>query len=414
MSGTCLSIDEKKLRSSLEMQKQVQEQDNSRRSTKNKRYSFGIMKLPRGGSIPYLEQRFRKKGWSDDNEIKDSLTASATPEVSIAAESLVYIRRSAKKKKDKGKAIVIEDESVQKKSKKQLEQERIKYAEIAKQLQEEYDKAGKKEAVTEVDIAHVIDWNDPSVIRPSNLAWSKEKVMLVKDLESGMVLDEEQMAFLADNGDTITTGQQSQEISTLTTFQPDDLDAFDSDCDEAPSASTVLMAKLSSYDSKVLSEVPIHDNYLDNHMIDQNVQEIQYSKQPVFNNETDIDITSDSNMISYEQYPKQTENVVVQDTSTSTQQDAMIMSVIEEMSSQVAKCNEVDKVIVDKNAKVADFENQIHLLKQQLNATVESHKTLSTTVGVLKMESKAKEDKYLDEIIDLEKKNKALDNVIYK
>ncbi|GJT02271.1 hypothetical protein Tco_0823440 [Tanacetum coccineum] len=42
-------------------------------------------------------------------------TASETPEVSTAAESLVYIRRSAKKKKDKGKAIMIEDESVQKK-----------------------------------------------------------------------------------------------------------------------------------------------------------------------------------------------------------------------------------------------------------------------------------------------------------
>ncbi|GJR16110.1 hypothetical protein Tco_0798762 [Tanacetum coccineum] len=39
--------------------------------------------------------------------------------------------------------------------------------------------------------------------RPRNLAWSKEKVMLVEDLESGMVLDEEHMAFLADNGDTV-------------------------------------------------------------------------------------------------------------------------------------------------------------------------------------------------------------------
>ncbi|GKC68904.1 hypothetical protein Tco_1114787 [Tanacetum coccineum] len=113
-------------------------------------------------------------------------TASATPEVSTAAESLVYIRRSAKKKKDKGKEIVIEDESVQKKCKKQVQEEKLGYeeairlqeqideeerkriakdAEIAKQLQEEYDKARKKEAVTEVDIAHVIDWNDPSVIR---------------------------------------------------------------------------------------------------------------------------------------------------------------------------------------------------------------------------------------------------------
>ncbi|GJY81602.1 hypothetical protein Tco_0494353 [Tanacetum coccineum] len=81
------------------------------------------------------------------------ITASATPEVSTAAESLVYIR-SAKKKKDKGKEIVIEDESVQKKYKKQVQEEKL-----------EYDKAGKKEVVTEVDIAHVIDWNDPSVIR---------------------------------------------------------------------------------------------------------------------------------------------------------------------------------------------------------------------------------------------------------
>ncbi|GJS24454.1 hypothetical protein Tco_0453086 [Tanacetum coccineum] len=34
------------------------------------------------------------------------------------AEGLVYIRRNAKRKKDKGKAIMIEDELVQKKSKK--------------------------------------------------------------------------------------------------------------------------------------------------------------------------------------------------------------------------------------------------------------------------------------------------------
>ncbi|GKE98510.1 hypothetical protein Tco_0021861 [Tanacetum coccineum] len=52
-------------------------------------------------------------------------TASATPEVSTAAEGLVYIRRSVKKKKDKGKAIMIEDESIQKKSKKKMQEERL-------------------------------------------------------------------------------------------------------------------------------------------------------------------------------------------------------------------------------------------------------------------------------------------------
>ncbi|GJZ31088.1 hypothetical protein Tco_0576135 [Tanacetum coccineum] len=111
-------------------------------------------------------------------------------EVSTAAANLVYIRRSAQKRKDKGKAIMEEDESVQKKTKKQLEQERLGHeeairlqeqideeerqriardAEIAKQLQEEINKATqeqeKQEVVTEADPTHVIDWSDPSVIR---------------------------------------------------------------------------------------------------------------------------------------------------------------------------------------------------------------------------------------------------------
>ncbi|GJS90540.1 hypothetical protein Tco_0773176 [Tanacetum coccineum] len=106
--------------------------------------------------------------------------ASATLEVSIAAANLVYIRRSAEKRKDKGKAIMKEDESVQMKTKKQLEQEILGHkeairlqeqineeenqritrdAEIAKQLQEEFDRARQEqEVIAEVDQAHDIDW----------------------------------------------------------------------------------------------------------------------------------------------------------------------------------------------------------------------------------------------------------------
>ncbi|GJV24931.1 putative ribonuclease H-like domain-containing protein [Tanacetum coccineum] len=140
-------------------------------------------------------------------------TASATPEVSTAAANLVYIRRSAEKRKDKGKAIMIEDEFVQKKSKKQIEQERLSHeeairlqeqidaearkriardAEIAKQLQEEYDKARKKEAVTEVDTTHVINWNDPSVIRyhalqnrPRSVAEVRKNMMIYLKNQGG-------------------------------------------------------------------------------------------------------------------------------------------------------------------------------------------------------------------------------------
>ncbi|GJT15120.1 hypothetical protein Tco_0873826 [Tanacetum coccineum] len=71
-------------------------------------------------------------------------TASATPKVSTTAANLVYIRRSAEKRKDKGKAFMKEDESVQKKLKK------------ARQ---------KQEVIAKADQAHDIDWSDPAVLR---------------------------------------------------------------------------------------------------------------------------------------------------------------------------------------------------------------------------------------------------------
>ncbi|GKA18296.1 hypothetical protein Tco_0698133 [Tanacetum coccineum] len=78
-------------------------------------------------------------------------TASATPEVSAAAANLVYIRRSAKKRNDKGKAIMKEDESVQKKAKKQLEQERLGHEEAIR-LQEQINKEEKQRITRDAKI----------------------------------------------------------------------------------------------------------------------------------------------------------------------------------------------------------------------------------------------------------------------
>ncbi|GKC47539.1 hypothetical protein Tco_1065261, partial [Tanacetum coccineum] len=62
----------------------------------------------------------------------------ASPEVKTAAESLVYIRRSVAKRKDKCKAIIKEVKPIQKKTKLQLEQERLGLEE-ALRLQEQLD-----------------------------------------------------------------------------------------------------------------------------------------------------------------------------------------------------------------------------------------------------------------------------------
>ncbi|GJR60570.1 retrovirus-related pol polyprotein from transposon TNT 1-94 [Tanacetum coccineum] len=63
--------------------------------------------------------------------------------------------------------------------------------------------------------------------RPRNSAWFKEKILLVQAQEVGQVLDEEQLAFLADPG--IPDGQAIQiTIPQNAAFQTDDIDAYDS------------------------------------------------------------------------------------------------------------------------------------------------------------------------------------------
>ncbi|GKG32258.1 hypothetical protein Tco_0427208, partial [Tanacetum coccineum] len=77
--------------------------------------------------------------------------------------------------------------------------------------------------------------------RPRNAACFKDKAMLAEAQESGQILDEEQLAFLADLG--IPDGQAAQTtIPNTIAFQTQDLDAYDSDCDDVSNAKAVLMA----------------------------------------------------------------------------------------------------------------------------------------------------------------------------
>nr|GEX09491.1 hypothetical protein [Tanacetum cinerariifolium] len=61
-------------------------------------------------------------------------------------------------------------------------------------------------------------------------------------------------------------------------YQADDLEAYDSDCDDFSTANAVLIANFSSYELDVLSEVPHSKNtHID--LLNQSVQEMSYSEQ---------------------------------------------------------------------------------------------------------------------------------------
>ncbi|GKA11273.1 retrovirus-related pol polyprotein from transposon TNT 1-94 [Tanacetum coccineum] len=94
--------------------------------------------------------------------------------------------------------------------------------------------------------------------RLRSVAWFKDKAMLADAQESGQILDEEKLAFLADLG--ILDNQAAQTtIPNNVAFQNRDLDAYDSDCEDVSNAKAVLMANLSNYGSNVISEPPLYD-----------------------------------------------------------------------------------------------------------------------------------------------------------
>ncbi|GKB23294.1 putative ribonuclease H-like domain-containing protein [Tanacetum coccineum] len=122
----------------------------------------------------------KKKGTASE-EVPTVSTAEV--HISTAGGTVTYSRRSAEKRtrQDKGKAILIEEEP-KKKSKKELEQERLSYAEairLEEQMNEEqraqiardaeiarqWHEEERKRAMDEAKTTKKIDWNDPSVIR---------------------------------------------------------------------------------------------------------------------------------------------------------------------------------------------------------------------------------------------------------
>ncbi|GKB53993.1 hypothetical protein Tco_0904746 [Tanacetum coccineum] len=156
--------------------------------------------------------------------------------------------------------------------------------------------------------------------------------MLVEAQEAGQILDEEQLAFIADLG--IAEVQVAQQtIPQNSAFQTEDLDAYDSDCNDISSAKVVLMSNLSSCDSDVLSEVPYSDTYL-NDMINQDVQEMLYFEQTHIVDFPDNEITSDSNIIPYSQYLQESQDAVIHDI-TSAPNDLLVLSLVEQMTDHV-------------------------------------------------------------------------------
>ncbi|GKE92920.1 retrovirus-related pol polyprotein from transposon TNT 1-94 [Tanacetum coccineum] len=131
--------------------------------------------------------------------------------------------------------------------------------------------------------------------RPRNAAWYKKKAKA----QGGLIHDPR---VLASQAQTI--------IPHNAAFQIEDLDTYDSDCDDLSTAQAVLMANISNYGSDIISEVPNSETYL-NDMENQSVHALQDFKQSLVMDFTDNKISSDNNIIPYSHYLQETQQATV-------------------------------------------------------------------------------------------------------
>ncbi|GJT92031.1 hypothetical protein Tco_1080876 [Tanacetum coccineum] len=172
---------------------------------------------------------------------------------------------------------------------------------------------------------------------------------------------------------------EAQDTQTVIThnaaYQADDLDAYDSDCDEINTAKVALMANLSHYGSDALAEVHNHDN-MNNDMINQVVQMMPSFEQSNVMNHSETEITSDSNIIPYSQYVIESQQAIVQNSNSSAQQDDLILSVIEHLKTQVANCTKINlenKSVNDTlTAELERYKEQVKVLKEGKNVDLKS------------------------------------------
>ncbi|GJT68614.1 retrovirus-related pol polyprotein from transposon TNT 1-94 [Tanacetum coccineum] len=258
--------------------------------------------------------------------------------------------------------------------------------------------------------------------RLQNSEYFKDKMLLMQAQENGVALDEEKLLFITGGQDNaIDEDMDEQPVQDLAlnvdnVFQAD---AFDSDVDEAPMAQTMFMTNLSSadpvydeagpsYDSDILSEVHDHDYYQDAVCEHHEEHEMHDDVQPNYVVDSHANYTSDSNMIPY---VKDNAVPVVQSNVSSVPNDAY-MIIFNEREKKIDEKLRI--VITDRNIKEENLKKELQSVKMQLAFTINHNKSMVEEVTSLKKDFKQKENKYLEEFLDMKALKEKVEDKLYK
>ncbi|GJU04213.1 hypothetical protein Tco_1114551 [Tanacetum coccineum] len=260
----------------------------------------------------------------------------------------------------------------------------------------------------------------------------QDRLSVTTATENGVALDEEQLLFITGGQDNVVDEDMDEQpvqdlaLNVDNVFQADDYDAFDSDVDEASTAQTMFMANLSSadpiyneaspsYDSNILSEVPDHDNYQDAICEHHEVHEMHDNIQLNYVVDLHADYTS-----LYDQYVKDNNNVVDKSLTAELATYKEQVKLYErrakfELTEREQKIDEQLRIVItDRNIKEEKLKKEFHSLKLQLTSTINHNKSMVEEVTYLKKDFKQKENKFLEEFLDMKALKEKVEDKLYK
>ncbi|GKC77033.1 hypothetical protein Tco_1127807 [Tanacetum coccineum] len=211
-------------------------------------------------------------------------------------------------------------------------------------------------------------------------------------------------------------------------FEADECDAFVSNVDEGPTTQTMFMTNLTSKDriydeagpssdSNTPFKVQNHDTFV-NHLDEYHeVHKMQTYEQHNYVVDSDADYMSDSNIILYDQYMEDNEDHVVQSNVSSVRNDAL-MSILDEMHEQGVQsrlANKPDMIVNDSvTTELARYKELVGEYEKRANSTVGHYKSKTEEVIISKKDFKQKEDKFLEEFLDIKRLKDKIEDRLYK
>ncbi|GJZ77514.1 hypothetical protein Tco_0642186 [Tanacetum coccineum] len=237
-----------------------------------------------------------------------------------------------------------------------------------------------------------------------------DKMLLMQAQENGVVLDEEQLLFIAGgqpntfDDDVDEAPVQDLALNEENVFQADQCDAFDSDVDEAPTAQTMFMANLSSTD-------PIYDEAVQ--VVQSNVSFVPNDALMMIFNDMHEHAAQ---CVSVNEHHKVVNESLTAELARYKEQVQLYEKRARfELTEREQKIDEQMRIIIrDRNVKEELLKKELHSVKMQLYSTINHNKLIKEEVTTLKKDFKQKENKYLEEFLDMKQLKEKVEDKLYK